>query len=201
MKSVLLTSFEPKIWWGPHSVHIAAQKAIIAKDSKKNFINEWKEWSSVVQKSSAGPYVPDFNQIRPVKHGIAKRKHHSQFVIFVFFLEKREKKKEGDYWWRPRWWLLMLPIIIVWWCSLPADSAWRTHMDQSQPLVSIWHLKNQEKLVSVMPSMLKRDNTKFHHFEFTHAVCLWCPYYSAFFVCLFWISLTHLLPTSWIMNG
>lgn len=46
-----------------------------------------------MQKSSAGPYVPDFNQIRPVKHGIAKRKHHSQFVIFVFFWKKERRKK------------------------------------------------------------------------------------------------------------
>ena len=52
-----------------------------------------------------------------------------------------------------------------------ADSGWRNHMDQSPPLVSIWHLTGQEQFALGMPSMLKRDSTRCHHFNFAHVTC------------------------------
>ena len=61
-----------------------------------------------------------------------------------------------------------------------ADSGWRNHMDQSPPLVSIWHLTDQEQFALGMPSMLKRDSTRCHHFNFAHIGRLWYPYCSAF---------------------
>ena len=61
-----------------------------------------------------------------------------------------------------------------------ADSGWRNHMDQSPPLVSIWHLTDQEQFALGMPSMLKRDSTRCHHFDCAHIGCHWYPYCRAF---------------------